>query len=155
MRAGQPRVDEPVESDVDLSVATRGRRPARGKWPVVAAVAVGGMLGAVARYGASLMWPTSSGGFPWTTLTVNVVGCALIGVLMVVISDVRAAHRLARPFFGTGVLGGFTTFSALAVELVDRVDSGRVAIAAVYLVVTLAGGLAVAWAGLAAGERVP
>ena len=57
------------------------------------------------------------GSFPWTTLLVNGVGCAVIGVFMVVITDVWAAHRLVRPFFGTGVLGGFTTFSTYAVDI--------------------------------------
>ena len=114
-------------------------------------VAVGGALGSAARYLLSLAGP----GLLWPTLVVNLTGAFALGVLAGVLSRRPSASPLWRPFLGTGVLGGFTTFSALAVELVDRVDSGRVAIAATYLVVTLAGGLALAWAGLAAGERVP
>jgi CrcB protein len=118
---------------------------------VGAVVAVGGALGATARYLLSLAAP----GLLWPTLVVNLSGAFALGILAGVLSARPSASPLWRPFLGTGVLGGFTTFSALAVELVDRVDSGRVAIAAVYLVVTVAGGLAVAWAGLAAGKRVP
>ena len=92
----------------------------RGQGPVVAVVALGGAIGATGRYAASLWWPVQSGGFPWTTFGINVVGCAVIGVFMVVITDVWAAHRLVRPFFGTGVLGGFTTFSTYAVDIQDR-----------------------------------
>ncbi|WP_079277708.1 fluoride efflux transporter CrcB [Streptomyces sp. CB03234] len=120
----------------------RHRRPWRAQAPVVAVVALGGAMGASARYGASLMWPTAEGGFPWTTLCVNAAGCALIGVLMVLISDVRPAHRLVRPFLGTGVLGGFTTFSTYAVDVQQLVEGGRARVALVYLVLTPVAALA-------------
>lgn len=109
---------------------------------VVAVVALGGAVGASARYGAALLWPTAPGGFPWTTLVVNVVGCAVIGVFMVVISEAWSAHRLVRPFFGTGVLGGFTTFSTYAVDIERLVDGGRAGTGLVYLGVTLLAALA-------------
>ncbi|OMI34143.1 FluC/FEX family fluoride channel, partial [Streptomyces sparsogenes] len=71
-----------------------GARPGRGAWrgqgPVVCAVAVGGGAGAAARYGASLLWPTPTGAFPWTTFMVNAVGCAVIGVFLVLITEVWA-----------------------------------------------------------------
>ncbi|GAA3876469.1 hypothetical protein GCM10022243_46670 [Saccharothrix violaceirubra] len=76
----------------------------------VAAVALGGGLGGVARYGCQLLWPGQ-----WGTLAVNVTGCALIGVLTVLLPRL---HHLARPLVGVGVLGGFTTFSAYAVDVV-------------------------------------
>ncbi|MET7644986.1 CrcB family protein [Streptomyces sp. NPDC005426] len=109
---------------------------------VVAVVALGGAVGASARYGAALLWPTAPGGFPWTTLVVNVVGCAVIGVFMVVISEAWSAHRLVRPFFGTGVLGGFTTFSTYAVDIERLVDGDRAGTGLVYLGVTLLAALA-------------
>jgi CrcB protein len=86
---------------------------------VFAVVAVGGSVGACARFAAALLWPTAERAFPWTTLGVNAVGCLVIGVFMVVITEVWAAHPLVRPFFGTGVLGGFTTFSTYCVDI-DR-----------------------------------
>jgi len=112
---------------------------------VVAVVALGGAVGASARYGAGLLWPTAPGGFPWTTLVVNVVGCAVIGVFMVVMSEVWAAHRLVRPFFGTGVLGGFTTFSTYAVDIEQLVSKGRAGTGLVHLGVTPLAALAAVW----------
>ncbi|GAA3043913.1 fluoride efflux transporter CrcB [Streptomyces glomeratus] len=122
--------------------------------PVVAVVALGGALGATARYAASLLWPARTGGFPWTTFGVNLVGCAVIGVFMVVITDVWAAHRLVRPFLGTGVLGGFTTFSTYAVDIQRLVDAGEPRTALAYLVATPAGALAAVWLGMTAARRL-
>ncbi|MFH8472348.1 fluoride efflux transporter CrcB [Streptomyces sp. NPDC018000] len=121
---------------------------------VVAVVALGGALGASARYGATLLWPTAPGGFPWTILIVNVAGCAVIGVFMVVISEVWAAHRLVRPFFGTGVLGGFTTFSTYAVDIERLVDGGRARTGLAYLGLTLCAALAAVWSAAWATRRV-
>ncbi len=123
-----------------------GRSAAPGQWPVVCAVSLGGGAGAAARYGAGLLWPTAQGAFPWTTLLINTVGCALIGVLLVVIADLAAPHRLLRPFLGTGVLGGFTTFSTYAVDIRRLVDDGRTATALAYLAGTLLAALAAVWA---------
>jgi CrcB protein len=116
---------------------------------VVAVVAAGGALGASARYGAGLLWPTAPGSFPWTTLGVNAAGCAAIGVLMVLISEVWAAHRLVRPFFGTGILGGFTTFSTYAVDIQRLVAGGRPGVGLAYLAATLLGALAAVWCAAA------
>lgn len=105
------------------------------------------------RYGAGLLWPTAVGAFPWTTFLINTVGCALIGVLLVVIADLAAPHRLLRPFLGTGVLGGFTTFSTYAVDVRRLVDDGRTAVALAYLAGTLVAALAAVWAAAAVTRR--
>ncbi|WP_405684217.1 fluoride efflux transporter CrcB [Streptomyces sp. NBC_01387] len=145
-----PTVDQPDEP-------ARGPRPpaptlrheiTRDTWPVLAVVSVGGAIGASARYGAALIWPTAPAGFPWTTLVVNVVGCAVIGVFMVVISDVWAAHRLVRPFFGTGVLGGFTTFSTYAVDIRRLLEGGHARTGVAYLGLTLLAALAAVWSAV-------
>ncbi|MFD9094358.1 CrcB family protein [Streptomyces collinus] len=135
------------------------RAPARrSEWraqaPVVAVVAAGGALGAVARYGFALAWPTPAGGFPWATFWTNVIGCAVIGVFMVLITDVRAAHRLVRPFFGTGVLGGFTTFSTYAVDIRGLVGAGRPGTGLAYLAATLVAALAAVWLASVAARTV-
>lgn len=91
------------------------------------------------------MWPAPPGGFPWTTFWVNIVGCFVIGLFMVVITDIRAAHRLVRPFFGTGVLGGFTTFSTYAVDIQRLVDEGHPRTAFAYLAATLLAALTAVW----------
>src|SRR5437899_7972478 len=130
----------------------RARQPLpwQGEWPVIGAVAAGGGIGAAARYGAGLLWPTADGAFPWTTLLINAAGCALMGVLMVLITEAWTAHRLLRPFLGTGVLGGFTTFSTYAVDIERLAGGGRLPLALAYLAGTLLAALAaVALAGTA------
>jgi CrcB protein len=118
-------------------------------WPdqalVTAVVAVGGAAGASARYGAALVWPTAAGRFPWTTLAVNVTGCALIGILMATITEVPTVHRLLRPLLGTGVLGGYTTFSTFTAEVEDLVSAGHAADALVYLTITPVTALLATW----------
>ncbi|GAA3062456.1 CrcB protein [Streptomyces olivoverticillatus] len=129
-------------------------RSLHGQWPVVCAVSVGGGAGAAARYGTGLLWPTAEGAFPWTTFLINAVGCALIGVLLVTIAERRSTHRLVRPFLGTGVLGGFTTFSTYAVDAQRLLENGRVGSALAYLAVTLASAMAAVWAAAALTRRV-
>ncbi|MFI5673504.1 fluoride efflux transporter CrcB [Streptomyces cellulosae] len=131
------------------------RRPdVRGQAPVVAVVALGGALGATARYALFLGWPAHTGQFPWATFWTNVVGCAVIGVFMVVITDVWAAHHLVRPFFGTGVLGGFTTFSTYTVDIQKLVDSGHPRTGLAYLAATLLAALTAVWLAAAATRSV-
>ncbi len=132
----------------------RARRaaPWEGQWPVIGVVAAGGAAGATARYGAALLWPTGTAAFPWTTLTVNAVGCALMGVLMVLVTEVWSAHRLLRPFLGTGVLGGFTTFSTYAVDIQRLADAGEPLLALTCLAGTVLAALATVW-GAVVGTR--
>jgi CrcB protein len=137
-----------------LRVPTPRQPVLRGQGPVVAVVALGGALGATARYALSLWWPLQPGGFPWVTFWTNVVGCAVIGVFMVLITDVWAAHRLVRPFFGTGVLGGFTTFSTYAVDIERLVDSGHPGTGLAYLAATLLAALTAVWLAATATRRV-
>jgi CrcB protein len=118
-----------------------------GVWPVVAVVAAGGAVGASARYGASLIWPVAPDAFPWTTLLVNGIGCAVMGVFMVILTEVWTAHRLVRPFFGTGVLGGFTTFSTYIVDGQRAAASGATHVTVAYLAGTMIAALAAVYAG--------
>jgi len=109
--------------------------------PIWGAIALGGALGALARWLVAevLAGPLGyDGGFPWGTFAVNVVGCALIGALAPVLAN-RAAWLAG--FTITGFLGGFTTYSAFAEEtflLLDRGDTGGVVLAAVYALATIA-----------------
>ncbi|MEU5011165.1 fluoride efflux transporter CrcB [Streptomyces sp. NPDC021749] len=147
-------LNEPVDPDVDLREPTRRKGLPLRQGPVVAVVALGGGVGASARYGAALLWPTAPGAFPWTTLVVNAVGCAVIGIFMVVITDVWAAHRLVRPFFGTGVLGGFTTFSTYAVDIQQLLARGKPGAGLAYLALTLAAALAAVWSAATLTRRI-
>ncbi|WP_461014369.1 fluoride efflux transporter CrcB [Streptomyces daliensis] len=145
-----------MDADVDLHVPAHRAETARGRvWPVLGVIAAGGALGAVARYAVSLALPAGAGGFPWGVFLVNVVGCALIGVLMVLVSE-RArdarTHPLVRPFLGVGVLGGFTTFSTYAVDAARLLERGplaegpaRAGTALAYLAGTLVAALVAVW----------
>ena len=127
------------------------RRPRRD---ILAVIAVGGALGALARYGLARALPHSPGDFPWSTLLTNVAGCLAIGVLMVIVIERLPSSRLVRPFFGTGLLGGFTTFSTYAVDTRAMLAAGRPGPAAAYLFGTLVLGLLAVVVGLRATQRV-
>ncbi|MGW4806266.1 fluoride efflux transporter CrcB [Kitasatospora sp. NPDC004272] len=127
----------------------------RGQGRVVAVVSAGGVLGASARYGAGLLWPTARDAFPWTTLLVNLVGCALIGVVLVVLTEGRRTpHPLLRPFLATGILGGFTTFSTYAVDAQQLFDHALPGRALLYLAGTLLAALVAVWAAASATRAV-
>ncbi|MFB6908509.1 CrcB family protein [Streptomyces bacillaris] len=129
--------------------------PAAPQARVLGAVAAGGALGALARYGALVLWPTPHGGFPWTVFVVNVSGCALIGVLMVLtVERGRVTHPLVRPFLGVGVLGGFTTFSTYAADVSGLLVRQELVAAVAYMVATVLAALAAVWAGAAATRRL-
>ena len=72
-----------------------------------------------------MIWPNPPGTFPTTILLVNLLGCLVIGVFLTLITELWTAHRLVRPFFGTGVLGGFTTFSTYSLDIVTLVRLGH------------------------------
>lgn len=140
----------PVDPDVDLRVpADRGElRPS--PVPVLAAISAGGMLGSAARYGLGVAWPHPPAGFPWATLVINTSGCLLIGVLMVVVTQVATGRRLLRPFLGVGVLGGYTTFSTYVVDIQHAAAVGRAGLGLLYLAATLVTAMLAVWAGAAA-----
>ena len=138
-----------ADPDVDLHDPDQAREWQRHRF-VLPAIALGGMLGASARHGADLLWPAKPGAVPWTTLGVNVLGCLLIGVLMVLVVEAGGAHPLWRPFAGVGVLGGFTTFSTYAVETTTLLHDGRPGLALAYWAGTLVLALVAVALGLVA-----
>jgi fluoride exporter len=124
-----PHYDEPVDP-ADLAV--------------VLAVSLGGGAGAAARFAAYRLAPEV-----WATLAVNLAGCALIGVLVVLTTEVRQPHPLIRPCLGTGVLGGFTTFSTYTLDAQGLWVAGDRVMAAGYLVGSLLGCVAATAAAVA------
>ncbi|MBB2915591.1 CrcB protein [Streptosporangium becharense] len=138
---------EPVDPDVELADARQRQELRRSHYRVLAVIAAGGALGTGARYAAALVWPTPAGAFPWTTLGVNTLGCLVIGVFLVTLTEAWAAPAWLRPFFATGVLGGFTTFSTYCVDIERLVSTGRAGAALSYLVATVVAALAAVTAG--------
>lgn len=135
--SSEVELSEPIDPDVDLHVAGQRRELLRSHGAVLVVISLGGGLGAIARYGLAQWLPTRPGHFPWNTFLTNALGCFLIGVLMVLTTEVWSAHRLVRPFLGVGMLGGFTTFSTYATEIRALLQPGTLGIAFVYLAGTL------------------
>ncbi|MEO7289283.1 MAG: CrcB family protein [Jatrophihabitantaceae bacterium] len=83
---------------------------------VLSVVSLGGGLGSLARYGLGRAWPDAAHQLPYTTLAINLTGSLLLGMLVVAVTEIWRPHRLVRPLLGTGILGGYTTFSTFAVQ---------------------------------------
>jgi CrcB protein len=115
-------------------------------------VALGGGAGSWLRFATGrLIGPTA---FPWTTLTVNVVGSALMGLLAGWLARQGTAGEGWRLLLGVGVLGGFTTFSAFSLDFAQLVARGALGTAMAYAAVSLAAGFAGLFAGLALMKAV-
>jgi CrcB protein len=145
---------EPIDPDVDLRSPEQRRESRRRGLSVLAVIAAGGAVGASSRYGVALALPHPPDGWPWSTLLVNASGCLLIGVLIVLIVEVWAAHRLIRPFLGVGVLGGYTTFSTYAVEAQQLLEAGRPGLALLYMSATVVAALAAVQLGVSLTRAV-
>ena len=114
---------------------------------VLAAVAAGGALGAPARYVVGEVVNVAESTFPWATFWTNVTGSFALGFLLVLVIARFPPSRYVRPFFATGFLGAFTTFSTLAVETDLLVKEGHASLGIVYALTSLVAGLAAVWAG--------
>jgi CrcB protein len=115
----------------------------------VVLVAIGGVAGVLARYGITRA-TLHSDALIWSTVAINVVGSFFLGLLV----GTTWLSRDLRDAVGIGFLGGFTTFSTFSGQIVLEVDGGRPGTAAVYLVASVAGGIAAAAAGYALGRAV-
>ena len=115
----------------------------------VAVIALGGGVGSVLRYEMGKAVHPAHDGFPTATLSINLLGALLLGALVVAVTEVWGVHPLVRPMLGTGVLGGFTTFSTFAVET-RSVGAG---VATAYVLASLAGGVLLAGAGMQLTRR--
>jgi len=119
----------------------------------VAAVALGGAVGASLRLALESLAPWQPAGFPWVTFGINVFGCLLIGALLAWLLGSAGQPAWLRPFLATGLLGGFTTFSAFAVESVRLLDAGAWGTAGSYVAGSLVLGLLAVRVGARLGER--
>jgi len=113
----------------------------------------GGAVGSGARYLVNVTcarWFGTS--FPWSTLTVNIVGCLLMGLVTELVMSRLNGSPEARTLIATGFLGGFTTFSAFALDFAALTKGNEMSAAVVYMLASVAGSLVAVYAGLALGR---
>jgi fluoride exporter len=120
---------------------------------VLLAVSAGGALGALARYGITMALPVEPGSFDVATFAANTIGGLLIGVLMVIVTEVRPGAHHIRPFFGVGVLGGFTTFSAYILDIGLAANAGQTFVAVAFAFASIAAALLAAALGMNTTRR--
>lgn len=156
-----PKREELVSADSDsASVSELGptgsathrrpvrRRRARNDPRVLAAVGLGGALGAPARYGIAQLVYITPGTFPWGTFWINVSGSFAIGFVLILMLERFPPSRYIRPFVATGFLGAYTTYSTFAVETDLLLKNGHWAIALFYIAASFAAGFLAVWAGM-------
>lgn len=123
-------------------------------WRAWAAVAVGGLAGTELRYGLGVLFPEQAGSVPWTTLAINVAGSFVLALLTTVWIARPGTAFWLRAGIGPGLLGSFTTFSALVASVDQLARGGFHAVWISYLVLSLLLGLAAAALGWKAGKAL-
>lgn len=113
----------------------------------LAAIYLGGVVGALIRVGLAQAASVGPGQWPWPTFAVNMVGAFLLGYFFALFRD-HPAESLHHPFLGTGICGTLTTFSTMQLELFNLVDDGYLGLAAAYAAVTIALGYLFVRAGI-------
>lgn len=123
--------------------------------PVLLAVALGGALGSLARYGADRMIERRSFSlFPWSTFAINASGCLLIGIVIAALVDRHHTPAWIRTGLVMGVLGGYTTFSTFAQDGTSLLEEGHTATALAYVLGTVVVGLIAVYAGTIVGRHL-
>jgi CrcB protein len=113
------------------------------------AIALGGSLGALSRYGVDALVASLLGrNFPYGTLLINVTGSFLIGVMYVLIIEHMEMHPIWRHILMVGFLGAFTTFSTFSLETVHLLEQGQLLPAGLYVLSSVAICLVATWLGL-------
>lgn len=119
--------------------------------PMLLAVAGGGAIGSVVRYGIGVLLLRASNGFPMSTLLINVVGSFFIG-LFARLFEAPEHNQVLRVALTVGICGGFTTFSTFSAETVTLLQQGKAGRAALYVMVSLVAGVLATFAGLMVGR---
>jgi CrcB protein len=107
----------------------------------IAAIFVGGAIGALARYGLAEALPHDAGTWPWATFAVNIAGALALGYLTTRLQERLPPTAYRRPLLGTGLCGALTTFSTMQVELLQMLDDGRAGLAAGYAAASISAGV--------------
>jgi CrcB protein len=104
----------------------------------LAAIFVGGFIGATMRAEVAVAWPTHPGDWPWATFVVNIAGAFMLGYFTTRLQERLPLSSYRRPFLGTGICGALTTFSTMQIELLEMLDEGRIALAVAYAIASVA-----------------
>lgn len=150
----------PIDPDITVA-ADHAQAPVtasmvgRTRPTVLAAIALGGALGAPARYGVAQLVHAAPGGFPWATFWTNVTGSFALGLILALVLERFPPTRYLRPFVATGFLGAYTTYSTFAVETDVLIKDGRTTVALAYAASSLLAGFVAVWAGLWAARALP
>ena len=107
----------------------------------LAAIFLGGAIGALARYGLAKALPHEAGTWPWATVAANVAGALALGYLTTRLQERLPPSAYRRPLLGTGLCGALTTFSTMQVELLQMLDHGEAGLAATYAAASIAAGV--------------
>ncbi len=155
---GKPSPDRARRGARSLLATPRLRRRRGGAFArpsVVLTVAAGGALGSPARYGIGLLIPVRAGTFPWATFWINLSGSLVLGALLAMVIERWPPNQLVRPFFATGFIGAYTTWSTFTVESDQLYVHGHAALATTYVGTSLVGGLVAVYLGMLAIRVLP
>ena len=119
---------------------------------LIPVVAVGGVIGALARAEIDVLIPHAVGDWPWSTFAINLLGAFALGLMLQAL--LRVERRWVRPFAVTGILGGFTTFSALSMQTRDMLAHGSAGLALVYAIGSVIVGVVAVGLGIALGRQL-
>lgn len=136
-----PDFSGPRLMGITARATRRFGRFANAEATVVAVIALGGALGACARYGLLSAFPETSGEVPWTIMSINVSGSLALGFVLFILLQRKHQAKLLRFFIATGVIGAYTTFSTFTVQVVQAAQHGQVLLAGTYLAASLILGL--------------
>lgn len=113
-------------------------------------VGMGSFIGGISRYylGGIILHASGASRFPFGTLIINIVGCLLMGIVAGVAESQHVISPNARLFLMTGILGGFTTFSAFGYETIFLLRTGEPVAAGIYVILSVTIGLVATWLGM-------
>jgi CrcB protein len=120
----------------------------------LAAVFAGGALGTLARAGFEELAAPDPANWPWPTFVVNIIGAFLLGVFVTRLLERLPLSSYRRPFLGTGLCGGLTTFSTMQVETLKMLEHGHYGLAVGYIAASISAGLVAVFLGTALIRRV-
>src|ERR1700738_1469976 len=155
MPDAEAAIDGKHDLPIDPDLAIDSANTPRGSSPrILAAIALGGFAGGLARYGIGLAAPAPHGGFPAATFAINVSGSFILALLVVFVLDILPPTTYLRPLVGVGFCGALTTFSTWMLDTDRLLGARHYGTAAGDLFGSLAAGLAATSLGLTVGRAV-